>query len=151
MVFERYTERARRALFFARYETSALGGLAVETEHLLLGLLRDGRGFGSRMLERAHVSFDSVRRDIQMRTPAGEKVSPSVEIPFSDGTQRILESAKAEAERLGHDYIGTEHLLLGILCESDTAAANVLVDKGIDLATVRQEIARLTELGNSSE
>ena len=118
-----------------------LGGVAVETEHLLLGLLRAGRGLSSRLFERAQVSFDSVRRDILMRTPAGEMVSTSVEIPFSHGTQRILESAAAEAERLGHAYIGTEHLLLGILCESDTAAARVLVDKGIDLEMVRQEIA----------
>jgi ATP-dependent Clp protease ATP-binding subunit ClpC len=122
-----------------------LGGVAVETEHLLLGVLRAGRGLSSRLFERAQVSFDSVRRDILMRTPAGEMVSTSVEIPFSHGTQRILESAAAEAERLGHAYIGTEHLLLGILCESDTAAARVLVDKGIDLEMVRQEIARLTK------
>ena len=73
-MFERYTERARRALFFARYETSALGGVAVETEHLLLGVLRTGKGLSSRLFERAQVSFDSVRREIQMRTPAGEKV-----------------------------------------------------------------------------
>jgi ATP-dependent Clp protease ATP-binding subunit ClpC len=150
-VFERYTERARRALFFARYETSELGGVAVETEHLLLGLLRAAKGLSSGLFARAQVSFDSVRREIKMRTPAGEKVPTSLEIPFSPGTRRILQSAAAEAERLGHNYIGTEHLLLGMLCESDTAAAQVLLEKGIDLEMVRQEIARLSEPGSSAE
>ena len=141
-MFERYTERARRALFFARYEASVLGGVALETEHLLLGLLREGKGLTSDLFARAGVRFDSVRSEIQMRVPGGEKVPLSVDIPFSQGTRRILESAAAEAERLGHNYIGTEHLLLGILCTPETVAAQALVGRGLDLEMVRQEIAR---------
>jgi ATP-dependent Clp protease ATP-binding subunit ClpC len=146
-VFERYTERARRALFFARYELSELGGTAIETEHLLLGLLREGKGLTSDLFARAGVHIDRVRREIQMRLPAGEKFPTSVELPFSDHAKRVLRSVAAESERLGHNYIGTEHLLLGILCESDSAAAQILIEGGIDLELVRQEIARISNTG----
>lgn len=144
-MFERYTERARRALFFARREVSEVGGVALAPEHLLLGLLRDRTGLTSDLFIREQVRFDSVRSEIQMRMSEGEKVPTSAEIPFSDGAQRILQHTAAEAERLGHDYIGTEHLLLGILCEPNTVAAHVLVANGIGPEMVRQEIARLTK------
>jgi ATP-dependent Clp protease ATP-binding subunit ClpC len=128
-MFERDTERARRALFWARYEVSTVGGMALEPEHLLLGLLREGKGLTSQLFIRARVRFESVRRQIRMRMSEGEKVPVSVEIPFSQGVQRILQSAAAEAERLGHNYIGTEHLLLGVLREANTVAAHALVAK----------------------
>jgi ATP-dependent Clp protease ATP-binding subunit ClpC len=86
-----------------------------------------------------------------MRMSGDEKVPVYVEIPFSQGTKRILESAAVEAERLGHNYIGTEHLLLGILCAPDTVAAQALVEKGIDLEIVRQEVARLSNPCTSAE
>src|SRR5678810_1458327 len=117
-MFERYTERARRVLFFARYEASQLGSISIETEHLLLGLIREGKGLTSRIFARSHLSLENIRKDIEGRTVFREKVSTSVEIPFSADTKRVLQFAAEEADRLLHTYIGTEHLLLGILREA---------------------------------
>src|SRR6478736_6662743 len=116
-MFERYTERARRVLFFARYEASQLGSISIETEHLLLGLIREGKGLTSRIFARSHLSLENIRKEIEGRTVFREKVSTSVEIPFSAETKRVLQFAAEEADRLLHNYIGTEHLLLGILRE----------------------------------
>jgi len=82
-MFERYTERARRVLFFARYEASQLGSISIETEHLLLGLIREGKGLTSRIFARSHLSLESIRKEIEGRTVFREKVSTSVEMPFS--------------------------------------------------------------------
>src|ERR671919_4192 len=124
-MFERYTERARRVLFFARYEASQLGSISIETEHLLLGLIREGKGLTSRIFARSHLSLESIRKEIEGRTVFREKVSTSVEIPFSAETKRVLQFAAEEADRLLHNYIGTEHLLLGILREERSVAAIV--------------------------
>jgi len=85
-MFERYTERARRVLFFARYEASQLGSISIETEHLLLGLIREGKGLTSRIFARSHLSLENIRKEIEGRTVFREKVSTSVEIPFSAET-----------------------------------------------------------------
>jgi hypothetical protein len=142
-MFERYTERARRVLFFARYEASQLGSVSIETEHLLLGLIREGKGMTSRIFARSHLSLESIRKEIEGRTLFREKVSTSVEIPFSAETKRVLGFAAEEADRLLHNYIGTEHLLLGLLREERCVAASVLMDKGMRLETVRHDVARL--------
>src|ERR671912_325283 len=127
-MFERYTERARRVLFFARYEASQLGSISIETEHLLLGLFREGKGLTSRIFARSHLSLESIRKEIEGRTVFREKVSTSVEIPFSAETKRVLQFAAEEADRLLHNYIGTEHLLLGILREERSVAASILME-----------------------
>ena len=142
-MFERYTERARRVLFFARYEASQLGSSSIETEHLLLGLTREGKGLVGRILARAHVSPENIRREVEGRTLFREKVSTSVEIPFSSETKRVLGFAAEEADRLRHNHIGTEHLLLGILREERSVAASALMDKGMRLQTVREDIVVL--------
>src|SRR5579862_4900505 len=142
-MFERYTERARRVLFFARYEASQLGSISIETEHLLLGLIREGKGLTSRIFARSHLSLESIRKEIEGRTIFREKVSTSVEIPFSPDTKRVLQFAAEEADRLLHTYIGTEHLLLGILREERSVAASILTDKGMRLASVREDIVQL--------
>jgi ATP-dependent Clp protease ATP-binding subunit ClpC len=142
-MFERFTEQARKALFFARFATSEFEGTAVETEHLLLGVLRAATGLTADLCARGHVSFDSVRRRIPSRPATGPKVSISVEIPFSEGTTRILEAAAAEADRVGHPHICTEHLLVGILCGADTDTAHMLVAEHLRLEAVRQEVARV--------
>src|SRR6187401_2848431 len=136
-MFERYTERARRVLFFARYEASQLGSISIETEHLLLGLIREGKGLTSRIFARSHLSLENIRKEIEGRTVFREKVSTSVEIPFSAETKRVLQFAADEADRLLHNYIGTEHLLLGILREERSVAASILTEKGMRLNTVR--------------
>ncbi|HYT69167.1 MAG TPA: ATP-dependent Clp protease ATP-binding subunit [Vicinamibacterales bacterium] len=142
-MFERYTERARRVLFFARYEASQLGSISIETEHLLLGLIREGKGLTSRIFARSHLSLESIRKEIEGRTVFREKVSTSVEIPFSAETKRVLQFAAEEADRLLHNYIGTEHLLLGILREERSVAATILMEKGMRLNTVREDIVAL--------
>ena len=142
-MFERYTERARRVLFFARYEASQLGSVSIETEHLLLGLIREGKGLTSRIFARSHLSLESIRKEIEGRTVFREKVSTSVEIPFSAETKRVLQFAAEEADRLLHNYIGTEHLLLGILREERSVAATILMEKGMRLNTVREDIVAL--------
>src|SRR6267378_2231253 len=142
-MFERYTERARRVLFFARYEASQLGSISIETEHLLLGLIREGKGLTSRIFARSHLSLENIRKEIEGRTVFREKVSTSVEIPFSAETKRVLQYAAEEADRLLHNYIGTEHLLLGILREERSVAASILMEKGMRLHTVREDIVQL--------
>ncbi len=142
-MFERYTERARRVLFFARYEATQLGSTSIETEHLLLGLIREGKGLTSRIFARSHLSLESIRKDIEGRTVFREKVSTSVDIPFSTETKHVLQFAAEEADRLLHTYIGTEHLLLGLLREERSVAASILYEKGMRLASVREDIVQL--------
>src|SRR5881275_1419191 len=132
-MFERYTERARRVLFFARYEASQLGSISIETEHLLLGLIREGKGLTSRIFARSHLSLENIRKEIEGRTVFREKVSTSVEIPFSAETKRVLQFAAEEAE----------HLLHGILREERSVAASILMEKGMRLNTVREDIVQL--------
>jgi ATP-dependent Clp protease ATP-binding subunit ClpC len=142
-MFERYTERARRVLFFARYEATQLGSTTIETEHLLLGLIREGKGLTSRIFARSHLSLESIRKEIEGRQVFREKVATSADIPFSADTKRVLQCAAEEADRLLHTYIGTEHLLLGLLREERSVAASILYEKGMRLASVREDIVQL--------
>jgi hypothetical protein len=142
-MFERYTERARRVLFFARYEASELGNRSIETEHLLLGLIREGKGLTSKIFARASISLAELRQEIVGRTTFQEQVATSVEIPFSAETKRVLEYTADEANRLRHDYIGTEHLLLGILREEGSVAASALISRGLRLDAVRDAIVEI--------
>jgi ATP-dependent Clp protease ATP-binding subunit ClpC len=145
-MFERYTESARRALFFARYEVCQLGAKRIETQHLLLGVSRAAKGFVARVLEDADLSTETLRREIAGTTATRERISASVEIPFSESTKRTLQLAAEEADRLAHPYIGVEHLLLGILRENDAVAAPILSSHGVKLGGVRTAIeSMLTE------
>jgi ATP-dependent Clp protease ATP-binding subunit ClpC len=140
-MFDRYTESAKRALFFARYEVSALGGTSIETEHILLGLAREPEGLVGRVLTPA--IREDIRRDVDSRSRPPDKVTTSIEIPFSAETQRVLQFTADEAHDLGHSYIGTEHLLLGLLREDTSAAASILRKHGLALDAVRQTIVQL--------
>ena len=142
-MFERYTERARRVLFFARYEASRLGGGSIDTEHLLLGLIREGKGLTSRIFGRSHLSMETIRKEIEGRATYRDKVSTSVDIPLSLESKRVLGYAVEEAERLRHDYIGTEHLLLGLMREDKGVAASVLAALGMRLSTVRHDVVEV--------
>jgi ATP-dependent Clp protease ATP-binding subunit ClpC len=124
-MFERYTEKARRVIFFARYEASQFGSPYIETEHLLLGLLREDKALTNRFL-RSHASVESIRKQIEGHTTIREKVSTSVDLPLSNECKRVLAYAAEEAERLSHKHIGTEHLLLGLLREEKCFAAEIL-------------------------
>jgi enamine deaminase RidA (YjgF/YER057c/UK114 family) len=141
-MFERYNGSARRALFFARYEASQLGSLSIETEHLLLGLIREPTQVTELVLARTPLPLDTIRKDVENRTASREKVATSVEIPFSADTKQILQLAAAEADRLGHSDIGTEHLLLGILQEGRCVAASVLTAHGMHLDSTRDAVVQ---------
>jgi ATP-dependent Clp protease ATP-binding subunit ClpC len=142
-MFERYTERARRVIFFARYEASQLGSNAIETEHLLLGLIREGKGLTSRIFSKSHLSMESIRKEIEGRALYRDKVSTSVDIPLSLDSKRVLSFASEEAERMLHNYIGTEHILLGLMREEKSVAAGILAEKGMRLSTAREDIVQL--------
>ncbi|MGC1258622.1 MAG: ATP-dependent Clp protease ATP-binding subunit, partial [Candidatus Acidiferrales bacterium] len=140
-MFERYTEKARRVIFFARYEASQYGSPYIETEHLLLGLLREDKALANRFL-RSHGSIESIRKEIEARITVRERISTSVEVPLSQECKRILNFAAEEAERLGHKHVGTEHLLLGVLREEKSFGAEILLERGLRLSTVREELGR---------
>src|ERR1035437_7913802 len=124
-MFERYTEKARRVIFFARYEASQFGSPYIETEHLLLGLLREDKALANRFL-RSHAAVESIRKQIEGHTTIREKVSTSVDLPLSHECKRVLAYGAEEAERLSHKHIGTEHLH----------------ERGLRLSTIREELAR---------
>src|SRR5881275_984526 len=143
-MFERYTEKARRVIFFARYEASQFGSPYIETEHLLLGLLREDKALTNRFL-RSHASVESIRKQIEGHTTFREKVSTSVDLPLSNECKRVLAYAAEEAERLSHKHIGTEHLLLGLLREEKCYAAEILHERGLRLSAIREELARTSQ------
>jgi len=140
-MFERYTEKARRVIFFARYEASQFGSPFIETEHLLLGLLREDKTLANRFL-RSHAAVESIRKQIEGHTTIREKVSTSVDLPLSHECKRVLAYGAEEAERLSHKHIGTEHLLLGLLREEKCFAAEILHERGLRLSAIREELAR---------
>jgi ATP-dependent Clp protease ATP-binding subunit ClpC len=143
-MFERFTEKARRVIFFARYEASQFGLTYIETEHLLLGLLREDKALTNRFL-RSYVSVESIRKEIEKHTTVREKVATNVDIPLSNESKRVLAYAAEESERLGHKHIGTEHLLLGLLREEKCFAAGMLREREVNLDAVRQELAKASQ------
>ncbi len=142
-MFEKFTEKAKRVLFLARYEASQMGSRVIGTEHLLLGLLKEGEEITREIFMRSNISIDMLRAELENQGPSREKVSTSVEIPFSEETKKVLTFAEEEAERLLHNYIGTEHLLLGLLRVENSAAGQLLVDKGMRLFAVREDTVEI--------
>src|SRR6516225_9130770 len=142
-MFERYTEKARRVIFFARYEASQFGSPYIETEHLLLRLLREDKALTNRFL-RSHASVESIRKQIEGHTTIREKVSTSVDLPLSNESKRVLGYAAEEAERLSHRHIGTEHLFLGLLREEKGFAAQILNERGVRLPAAREQLAEVS-------
>jgi uncharacterized damage-inducible protein DinB len=141
-MFERYTEKGRRVIFYARYEASQFGSPYIETEHLLLGLLREDKALTNRFL-RSHEPLESIRKQIEEHTTIREKVSTSVDLPLSNECKRVLAYGAEEAERLSHRHIGTEHLLMGLLREEKCFAGEILQERGLRLPAVRQELQRM--------
>ena len=140
-MFERYTEKARRVIFFARYEASQFGSPYIETEHLLLGILREDKGTTNRFLHPLS-SVDKIRKQIEARTPVREKIETSVDLPLTNESKRVLAYGAEEAERLGHKHIGTEHLLLGLLREEKSFAAEILKERGVKIQNVRDDLEK---------
>jgi hypothetical protein len=139
-MFERYTERARRVIFFARYEASVYGSTSIETEHLLMGLFRENKNIANKFLHDPG-AHELIRKEIEARITVREKVSTSIDLPLTDEGKRILAFAAEEAESLNHRYIGTEHLLLGILREDKCMAAQILRGHGLEISALRDGLA----------
>ncbi|HTS13470.1 MAG TPA: Clp protease N-terminal domain-containing protein [Candidatus Limnocylindrales bacterium] len=139
-MFERFTEKARRVIFFARYEASQYGSPYIETEHLLLGLLREDPRLASHVLP-SDVFLQSIRDDVEASIEVRERISTSVEVPLTAECKRILNFAFEEANRLEHKHIDTCHLLLGILKEENCFAASLLAKHGVNLKDLRPRVA----------
>jgi ATP-dependent Clp protease ATP-binding subunit ClpA len=141
-MFERFTDRARRAMVLAQEEARMLNHDYIGTEHLLLGLIHEGEGVAAKVLESLGVSLDAVRQQVEEIIDPGQQ-APGGHIPFTPRAKKVLELAQREARALGHDYIGTEHILLGLIREGRGVAAQVLVKLGADLNRVRQQVIQL--------
>ena len=143
-MFERYTEKARRVIFFARYEASQLGALQIEAEHILLGLIREDKTISNRFFHRAQASVEAIRKDIESRIVLRPRHPQTIDLPLSIEAKRVLAFAAEESERLANRHIGTEHLLLGLLREENTLASEILYERGIRLTDIRSELLRQT-------
>jgi ATP-dependent Clp protease ATP-binding subunit ClpC len=140
-MFERFTEKARRVIFFARFEASKYGSPFIETEHILLGLMREDKALARRLWLRAG-SFEALRREIESRITPRERVSTSVEVPLTSDAKQTLHFAVEEAERVGDKHVGTEHLLLGLLRADKSVAAIVLNAQGVTLSDFRTSLTQ---------
>jgi ATP-dependent Clp protease ATP-binding subunit ClpA len=141
-VFERFTERARQVVVLAQAEARALKHGYIGTEHLLLGLLREEEGLASRVLESLDITVEAVRGQVARVVGQGNEVT-SGQIPFTPRAKKVLELALREALSLGHNYIGTEHILLGLVRENEGVAARILLDFDADSEKIRNEIIRM--------
>ena len=141
-MFERFTDRARRVVVLAQDEARALNHNYIGTEHLLLGLIHEGEGVAAKALESMQISLDAVRAQVVEVIGEGQ-AAPSGHIPFTPRAKKVLELSLREALQLGHNYIGTEHILLGLLREGEGTAAQVLIKLGADLSSVRQTVIQI--------
>jgi ATP-dependent Clp protease ATP-binding subunit ClpC len=141
-VFERFTERARQVVVIAQSEARALKHNYIGTEHLLLGLLREEEGVAARVLYSLGVTVEEVRTQVARIVGEGDEVAGG-QMPFTRRSKKVLELSLREALDLGHNYIGTEHILLGLMREGEGVAVQILVDVGTSPAVVRDEVLRL--------
>jgi Clp amino terminal domain, pathogenicity island component len=152
-MFERYTEKARRVIFFARYEASQYGSPYIETEHLLLGLLREDKALAMQVLPAG--AGESIHKQIDAATPACTNIPTRTDLPLNNESQRVLAYSAEEAERLADKHIGSEHLLLALLREKNCFAERMLRERGVKLAELRVKIGEIASelrlsLGNYS-
>ena len=142
-MFNRFTERARKVVVLAKEEAKRFNHNHIGTEHLLLGLVKEGEGVASAVLQNLGLSLEMIRLEVEKLVQTGPSTVISGDIPFTPKAKKVIELAMDEARHLGHNYIGTEHLLLGLIRESEGAASQVLLNLGLDLARVRNEIMAL--------
>src|SRR5947208_6913673 len=141
-MFERFTDRARRVVVLAQEEARMLNHNYIGTEHILLGLIHEDEGIACKALESLGISLAAVRSQVEEIIGRGQAV-PSGHIPFTPRAKKVLELSLREALQLGHNYIGTEHILLGLVREGEGVAAQVLQKLGADLHRVRQQVIQL--------
>ncbi len=145
-MFERFTDRARRVLVLAQEEARLLNHNFIGTEHILLGLIHEGEGTAAKALESLGITLEAVREKVEETIgPAGASTTGSP--PFTPRAKKVLELSLREALQLGHNYIGTEHMLLGVVREGEGVAATVLQSLGADLSRVRQQVIQLLSSG----
>jgi hypothetical protein len=149
-MFERYTEKARRVIFFSRYEASQYGSHYIETEHLLLGLLREDLGLLKTFLGLSDIGTE-IRAEIEKRTQQGERISTSVEMPLSLQSREVLKFAAESATRLAHRHVDTQHVFVGLLRVENSLAAQVLMARGLKPASVLEKIAKSPVLPSYGE
>jgi ATP-dependent Clp protease ATP-binding subunit ClpC len=149
-MFERFTDRARRVVVLAQEEARLLSHSYIGSEHLLLGLVREGDGVAAHALESLGVRLDAARRQVEQLVGPGKQPSPG-HIPFTPRAKKVLELSLREAEAMRHERIGTEHLLLGLLREGDGVALQVLVQLGTDLNQVRHKVIQLLHGSQASD
>jgi ATP-dependent Clp protease ATP-binding subunit ClpA len=141
-MFERFTDRARRVVVLAQEEARLLNHGRIGTEHILLGLIHEGEGVAATALKAMNISLGAVRQEVEQVIGRGQEL-PSGHIPFTPRAKKVLELSLRESMQLGHNYIGTEHILLGLIREGQGVAAQVLVKLGADLNRVRQQVIEL--------
>ena len=149
-MFERFTDRARRVVVLAQEEARRLNHNYIGTEHILLGLIQEGEGHAAKALEELNINIDSVRSEVVEIIGEGQQ-SPSGHIPFTPRAKKVLELSLREALQLGHNYIGTEHILLGLIREGEGVAAQVLKKLGAELSQVRQTVIKLISSAGESK
>jgi ATP-dependent Clp protease ATP-binding subunit ClpC len=142
-VFEKFTDRARRVVVRAQEEARALNHDFIGTEHILLGLVGEGQGLAAKALESLGVSMEAVRQRVEDIVPPGQVEVRTGHIPFTPRAKKVLELSLSESKLLGHRYIGTEHILLGLLREGEGVAAQVLTALGADLDGTRERVVQL--------
>src|SRR5580700_9476383 len=142
-VFEKFTDRARRVVVRAQEEARALNHDFIGTEHILLGLVGEGQGLAAKALESLGVSMEAVRQRVEDIVPAGQVEVRTGHIPFTPRAKKVLELSLSESKLLGHRYIGTEHILLGLLREGEGVAAQVLAALGADLDGARERVVQV--------
>ena len=141
-MFVKFTDRARRVVVHAQEEARMLNHNYIGTEHLLLGLIREGGGVGAKALESLGISLEAVRQQVEEIIGQGQQ-TPSGHIPFTARAKKVLELSLREAKELGHPYIGTEHIVLALIREGEGVAAQVLISVGADLERVREQVIQL--------
>jgi len=149
-MFERFTDRARRVVVLAQEEARMLNHNYIGTEHILLGLIHEGEGVAAKALESLGISLEAVRQQVEEIIGQGQQ-APSGHIPFTPRAKKVLELSLREALQLGHNYIGTEHILLGLIREGKGVAAQVLVKLGGNLDRVRQQVIALEQENPTTE
>lgn len=150
-MFERFTDRAQQVVVLAQEEARLLNHNSIGTEHLLLGLVHDGEGVAAKALASLSISLEAVRAQVIEIVGKGDSAPPGGHIPFTPRAKKVFELSLREALQLGHDYIGTEHLLLGLVREGQGVAAQVLVSMGANLRPLRDQVIKLLKVSPGPE
>ena len=150
-MFERFTDRARKVMALANQEAQRFNHEYIGTEHILLGLVKEGSGVGATVLKNLDIDLRKVRLEVEKLVKSGPDMVTMGKLPQTPRAKKVIEYAIEEARNLGHNYVGTEHLLLGLLREKDGVAAQVLMNLGLKLEEVREEVLNLLGAGVESE